>query len=265
MLSRPDLLDVGQREVAGDQRPLHHHDRQHGAGDAQPGVTRRQAQEAAVTAADAVDRGHRPERRRRQRQHQPGPAEGAVQAGGEHVSDSAGGLVEALGVLGLVLVGVLDLDPVAVERVADQLAVDDDRLALLEDPARLPGVAHGHGGAVEGDRERREAVDRLHGAAVDGALDAQPAAGLAAVARADLVDVAVVVDRRAQELGDDHPAGDEHEGQHDDRRPPRTAARRRGLAGSCRGLRSTSAMGPSATAPRIGERPRRQAQRATRA
>ena len=63
--------------------------------------------------------------------------------------------------------------------------------------------------------------------AVDGALDAQSAAGLAAVARADLVDVAVVVDRRAQELGDDHPAGDEHECQHDERRPPPAAARRR--------------------------------------
>ena len=87
---RTDLLDVRQREVAGDQCPLHHHDRQHGAGDAQPGVTRRQAKEAAVTAVDAVDRGHRAERRRRQRQHQAGPADGAVQAGGEHVSDSAG-------------------------------------------------------------------------------------------------------------------------------------------------------------------------------
>ena len=86
---RPDLLDVGQREVAGDQRPLHHHDRQHGAGHADPRVAGRHAQDPLVAAAHAVDRGHRPERRRGQRQHQPGPAERPVQAGGEHVVDSA--------------------------------------------------------------------------------------------------------------------------------------------------------------------------------
>ena len=38
---------------------------------------------------------------------------------------------------------MLDLDAVTVERAADELAVDDDRLALLEDPAGLALVATG--------------------------------------------------------------------------------------------------------------------------
>ena len=81
--------------------------------------------------------------------------------------------------------------------------------------------------AVEADRERRDAVGRLDRALVDRALDAQPAAGLAAV-RADLVDVAVVVDGRAQELGDDDAAGDEHQGEHDERHPALRRDARRG-------------------------------------
>ena len=85
-----DLLDVGQREVAGDQRPLHHDHGQHGAAEAQVGVDRRHAQDAPLAPPHAVDRGQRAERGAGQGQHQPGPPERAVQAGGEHVVASAG-------------------------------------------------------------------------------------------------------------------------------------------------------------------------------
>ena len=71
-----------------------------------------------------------------------------------------------------------------------------------------------------------------------GALDAQPATLLAAVANADLVGVAVVVDRRAEELRDDHAAGDDNDAEHGDRRPVAAL-----LVGALRRLRA--ATGPS--------------------
>ena len=50
---------------------------------------------------------------------------------------------------------------------------------------------------------------------VDRALHAQAATRLAPVADADLVDVAVVVDGRAEELRHDHPAGHDHQPEHE--------------------------------------------------
>src|SRR6185436_7394756 len=143
------------------------------------------------------------------------------------------GLLQPVAVGGDVLVGVLDLHPVTLERAADELAVDDHRLALLEDPAGLAVVADGERLAAEADREGRDAVGVGHGPLVHGALDAQAAPRFAAAAVADLVDVAVVVDSGAEELGDDHPTGDEHEREDDDR-PPAAAGpswrRRAGIA-----------------------------------
>src|SRR5690606_26551795 len=78
------------------------------------------------------------------------------------------------------------------------------------------------------DGERRVVADRLDGAVLDHALHAEPAVLVTAGPGADLVDVAVVVDRRAQELRDDHPAGDEHEPEHDERQPAAAAAPARG-------------------------------------
>ena len=150
---------------------------------------------------DPVDRPEGAERRRDEGEHQPGPAERPVQAGGEHLADSAAALlgVDPIGVLGHVFVGVLDLDPVAVKGAPDELAVDDDRLALLEDPARLALVLDRQRRAGERDRERRDPVRRGHRALVDGALAREPATRLAARPRADLIDVAVVVDRRPED------------------------------------------------------------------
>ena len=256
VLSRADLLDVGQREVAGDQRPLHHHDRQHGTG-------RRTARRSGAPCAGGGGRRGGCRRPWPSRRTSPTPASSISPArprapfrlAASTSSDSAAAWSwsRRSAFSASYSLECLTSTRSPSERAADQLAVDDDRLALLEDPARLALVAHGHRGAVEGDRERREAVDRLHRALVDGALDAQPATRLAAVALADLVDVAVVVDGRAQELRDDHAAGDEHERQHDDRRPPATGATRRAgrWPGSCRGLRSMRHVrsAPSATAP----------------
>ena len=97
--------------------------------------------------------------------------------------------------------------------------MDDDRLALGEDPAGLALVAHRHRLAAECDRERGDAVGGVERAGLDGSLDAQAAPFLAPVTHADLVDVAVVVDRRPEELGDDDTAGDDHGDEHGDRRP----------------------------------------------
>ena len=156
---RADLLDVGQREVAGDQRPLHHDDREHGARrrtarrSAAPCAARRSPRRIAVDRADRAERSPRPAASIR-----PARPSAPFRLAASTSSDSASRrrpVVEAVGVLGLVLVGVLDLDAVALERAVDELAVDDDRLALLEDAARLAVVAHGQRRAVEGDRERR--------------------------------------------------------------------------------------------------------------
>ena len=207
------------------------------AGDAEPRVARRHAQDARGRRGGC--RRPWPSRRtspRRASSISPARPSAAFRLAASTCRTPRRRSVDPVGVLGLVLVGVLDLDPVALERAVDELAVDDDGLALLEDPAGLALVAHRHRGAVEGDRERRDAVDRRRPCPVDGALHAQAAAGLAAVALADLVDVAVVVDGRAQELGDDHAAGDEHEGEHDDRRPAaRDAAARRRRRRRCAG------------------------------
>ena len=168
--------------------------------------------------------------------------ERAVHAGCEHVASRrsrshAGGvgLVEALRVLGLVLVGVLDLDAVAVEHAVARRAGRARRRGCTPGRSRrarprsapasstpLNEIVNVGDAAVVGDR-----------ALVDRALDAQAAAGLAAVLDADLVDVAVVVDRRREELGDDHAAADEHEHEHARserqlrRRGPRRGRRRR--------------------------------------
>ena len=175
---------------------------------------------ARLVGPHAIDRRQRTERRRREDEHQPGTPERAVQAGCEHDVDSAGRRVEAFGILRLVLVGVLDLDAVTLERAVRQLAVDDDRLALLEDPSRLTVVAHRQRRSAERDRERRDPGVRHDAAAVDRALHTQAPAGLTAGPLPDLVDVAVVVDGRSQELGDEDTAGDEYQRQDDERRPP---------------------------------------------
>ena len=106
--------------------------------------------------------------------------------------------IDAVGVLGLVLVGVLDLDLIALEHATDESAVDDHRFALGEDPAGFALVAHGMAASpktivnvVMPPRCRRSRRHR--------ALHAEPATSSPAT-RADLVGVAVVVDRRAEEL-----------------------------------------------------------------
>src|SRR5687767_3849208 len=96
-------------------------------------------------------------------------------------------VLETLAVLRLVLVRVLHLDAVAVEQtLVVEPAVDDDGDALLEDPARVALVADRDGVAVETDSERGDTAVVADRALLDRALDAQPAAGLAAVLRADL-------------------------------------------------------------------------------
>ena len=54
------------------------------------------------------------------------------------------GIGEPLVVHRDVLLGVLDLDLVALQRAVDDHAVDHDRDALLEDAARLAVVEHRH-------------------------------------------------------------------------------------------------------------------------
>ena len=215
-----------------------------GAADAEPGVPRRHAQDAAVAAADAVDRGRRPERRRGEREHQPGPAR-ARRSGWRRarVGLRGGGVASTRSAFSATYsLECLTSTRSPSERVADELAVHDDGLALLEDPAGLRPRS-----APASWRPSKEIVNvvmpsaGVDGAPVDGALHAQPPARLAASRSTDLVDVAVVVDGRAQELGDDHAAGDQHEGEHDDRRPATTTGRADG-AGSLRGLRSRSLM-----------------------
>ena len=162
---RADLLDVRQREVAGDQRPLHHRRTPATAPPTRP--ARRSAAPCAARARcrvrDAVDRRQRTERdAARAPSSSPAWPSAPFRLAREHrASDSASQRRPGVGpaaivVDGDVLVGVLDLDPVALERaVADDLAVDDHRDALLEDPARLAVVADRHRDAVERDRERR--------------------------------------------------------------------------------------------------------------
>ncbi len=105
-------------------------------------------------------------------------------------------------------------------------------------PAGLALVADGQLDAVERDHERGDPVASTTRALVDGALHAQPATRLAAVLHADLVDVAVVVDGRRQELGDDDAAADQHQAQHG--RAPASACRRAGGRRSDRGPRAGS-------------------------
>ena len=81
---RPDLLHVREREVPGDQRPLHHHDREHRAGQPEPRVPRRESQCARVAGADRERRRQCAERHRGQHQHQPGVAEREVEARRDH-------------------------------------------------------------------------------------------------------------------------------------------------------------------------------------
>ena len=96
----------------------------------------------------------------------------------------------------------------------------DDGDALLENPARITLVIDGESGTVELEDERRESGTLVERSFLDVALHAQTARLVAAVAHTDLVDVAVVVDRGAEELGDDDAATDERRGEHEQRKDP---------------------------------------------
>ena len=235
-------MDVGEREVAGDQRPLHHQRGDRRSGEAQAGVDRRLAQQPAVARPHAEHRDDHATGSGGESEDDAGLAECGVGAYSEHrplqprraVQLGARVGLDAVGVGRLVFVGVLDLDLVALEHAVDEAAVDDDGLAFGEDPARLALVAHGDGGIAEHDGERRDARGGLDGPVGHGPLHAQPTTRLTAVADTDLVGVAVVVDRRAEELGDDQPAGGDHGNEHADRCPVTPLA---GVAAACGGGR----------------------------
>ena len=70
----PDLLHVRHREVAGDQRPLHHHDRQHDAAEGHPRIARTLLQETLVASAHTDEHRQGADDAGRQHQQQPGPA-----------------------------------------------------------------------------------------------------------------------------------------------------------------------------------------------
>ena len=245
-VGRADLLDVGEREVAGDQGTLHHHHGEHAADERQEGIRRSLAAQPRVAAADADDGHDDAEHTRGQHQQHAGLADRRVGAGREHrhgpssgngvghrriglddpaVGATAGFAAEIRGVLHPlvvdrhVLVGVAHLDAIALQLAVLDRAVHDDGQALAEDAAGLPVVPHRHRRTVERDREHGGAGSGADRPLVDRALETDATCVVASVAHADLVDVAVVVDRRAQELRDDHAAGDEHHRQHDDRHP----------------------------------------------
>ena len=91
-VSRPDLLDIGEREVAGDQRSLHHHHGQHDAAECDPGVERALLEQLAVALADAVEHCEGAEHRRCQHDEQTGSAERRVDACSEqHQASEASG------------------------------------------------------------------------------------------------------------------------------------------------------------------------------
>ena len=90
-VGRADLLDVGEREVAGDQCPLHHDDREHDAAERDPGVDRALLEQPAVALADAVEHGECTEHRRREHQEQAGASERGVDARREHHDVGASG------------------------------------------------------------------------------------------------------------------------------------------------------------------------------
>ena len=82
-VGRSDLLDVGHREVAGDQRALHHDHREHDPAERDEGVHRALSEQALVAAADAVEDRQRAEHARREHQQQSRSAQRRVHARGD--------------------------------------------------------------------------------------------------------------------------------------------------------------------------------------
>ncbi len=89
-VGRADLLDVRHREVAGDQRPLHHDHREHDAPERHEGVHRAPLEQPLVLRANAVEHGERPEHARREHEQESGSAECRVDAGGDEHHGAAG-------------------------------------------------------------------------------------------------------------------------------------------------------------------------------
>ena len=87
-VSRANLLNVGHREVASDQRPLHHHHRERDAHHGEPRITRALAKQLCVALADAVQHGQRTENGCTKHQHQSGTANSRVQRRREHHVES---------------------------------------------------------------------------------------------------------------------------------------------------------------------------------
>jgi hypothetical protein len=91
-VGRAHLLHIGEREVPGDQRPLHHHHGEHDAGECQPRVDRPLLEQLSVVLADAVEHRERAEHRRSQHQQQSGSTQRRVDARCEqhHAAESSG-------------------------------------------------------------------------------------------------------------------------------------------------------------------------------
>src|SRR4249919_2412842 len=120
---------------------------------------------------------------------------------------------DAIRVLGLVLAVVLHEDPVGVERAALHPTLHDRRPTDLEQIARLaPLVVDGHAGAVEDEAEGEDAGVGL--GAVEGldvALHAEAPTLRAARLLPDLVGVAEVERRAAEELEQQHGEARQHQ------------------------------------------------------
>ena len=101
-------------------------------------------QRRGVVAADAVDRRHRAEHRGGEARASARPGRAPVQAGGEHVSDSAAASSMRSAFSASYSLECLTSTRSPSNVAVDELAVHDDGLALLEDAPGLALVAHRH-------------------------------------------------------------------------------------------------------------------------